>query len=65
MPIIDPETGAVAFEAQIFVATLGASNYSFAEATASQKLPDWIQRGNELEHEVKELRRQVEAHERT
>jgi transposase len=42
VPIIDPETGAVAFEAQIFVATLGASNYSFAEATASQKLPDWI-----------------------
>lgn len=42
VPIIDPQTGAVAFEAQIFVATLGASNYSFAEATASQKLPDWI-----------------------
>ena len=30
------------FEAQIFVATFGASNYSFAEATTSQKLPDWI-----------------------
>ena len=42
VPIINPETGTVAFEAQIFVATFGASNYSFAEATTSQKLPDWI-----------------------
>lgn len=29
-------------EAQIFVAVLGASNYTFAEATWSQSLPDWI-----------------------
>ena len=29
-------------EAQIFVAVLGASNYSYAEATWSQALPDWI-----------------------
>ena len=29
-------------EAQIFVATLGASNYTYAEATWSQALPDWI-----------------------
>jgi Transposase and inactivated derivatives len=29
-------------EAQIFVAALGASNYTFAEATLSQALPDWI-----------------------
>lgn len=42
VPIINPETGKVELEAQIFVATLGASNYSYAEATASQKLPDWI-----------------------
>jgi transposase len=28
--------------AQIFVAVLGASNYTFAEATWSQALPDWI-----------------------
>ena len=28
--------------AQIFVATLGASNYTFAEATWSQSLPDWL-----------------------
>ena len=42
VPIYNQETGKVDFEAQIFIATLGASNYSFAEATASQKLPDWI-----------------------
>ena len=29
-------------EAQIFVAVLGASNYTFAEATWTQSLPDWI-----------------------
>jgi transposase len=29
-------------EAQIFVAVLGASNYTYAEATWSQTLPDWI-----------------------
>lgn len=28
--------------AQIFVAVLGASNYTYAEATWSQQLPDWI-----------------------
>jgi len=40
--IFDQDTGNVHFQAQIFIATLGASNYSFAEATASQTLPDWI-----------------------
>lgn len=39
--IIDPLTGEVR-EAQIFVAVLGASNYTFAEATFTQSLPDWI-----------------------
>lgn len=39
--VINPETGEV-LTAQIFVATLGASNYTFAEATWSQTLPDWI-----------------------
>jgi len=29
-------------EAQIFVATMGASDYSYAEATKTQQLPDWI-----------------------
>jgi transposase len=28
--------------AQIFVAVLGASNYTYAEATWTQTLPDWI-----------------------
>jgi transposase len=40
--ITNPETGEI-HEAQIFVATLGASNYTFAEATLSQELPSWIQ----------------------
>jgi transposase len=29
-------------EAQIFIAALGASNYTYAEATWTQSLPDWI-----------------------
>jgi transposase len=39
--VIDPETGEVR-TAQLFVATLGASSYTFAEATWTQSLPDWI-----------------------
>ncbi len=39
--IIDPETGEVR-PAQIFVATLGASNYTYVEATWTQSLEDWI-----------------------
>lgn len=39
--IITPVTGEIR-TAQIFVAVLGASNYTFCEATWSQKLPDWI-----------------------
>jgi transposase len=42
MEITSPETGEI-HEAQIFVATLGASNYTFAKATLSQDLPSWIQ----------------------
>ena len=42
VPIFNPDSGKLEFEAQVFVATLGASNYSFAEASASQTLPDWI-----------------------
>lgn len=42
VPIKDPKTGAVV-HAQIFLAVLGASNYTFAEATLTQSLPDWIQ----------------------
>lgn len=39
--IVDSRTGEES-QAQIFVAVLGASNYTFAEATATQSLPDWI-----------------------
>ena len=39
--IVDRLTGAVR-KAQVFVAVLGASNYTYAEATWSQSLPDWI-----------------------
>jgi len=41
VPIIDSKTAAIK-EASIFVAVLGASNYTFAEATWSQSLPCWI-----------------------
>ncbi len=41
VPVVDRETGEV-LEAQVFVGVLGASNLTFAEATASQSLPDWI-----------------------
>jgi transposase len=41
VPMIDRHTGEI-HRAQIFVAVLGASGYTFAEATLSQKLPDWI-----------------------
>jgi transposase len=41
MPVVDPLTGEV-HAAAIFIAVLGASNYTFAEATWSQSLPDWI-----------------------
>lgn len=40
-PIINPESGEVR-DVQIFVGVLGASNYTFAEATHSQKLADWL-----------------------
>jgi len=39
--LVDPGTGEVR-PAQIFVAVMGASNYTYAEATATQSLPDWI-----------------------
>lgn len=41
VPIIDAGTGEIT-QAQIFVATLGASNYTFACATARQTTADWI-----------------------
>ncbi len=39
--IIDPSTGEIR-NAQVFVAVLGASNYTYAEATFSQQLEDWV-----------------------
>jgi len=42
MPIVNPETGECN-NAQVFVAVWGASNYTYAEATRSQKKADWIQ----------------------
>ena len=41
VPVKNAETGEI-IKAQIFIATLGSSNYTFAEATATQSLPDWI-----------------------
>jgi len=41
MPLGNRETGELT-AAQIFVACLGASNYTYAEATPSQDLPHWI-----------------------
>ena len=38
--IADPTTGEIR-EAEIFVAVLGASNLTYAEATWTQTLPDW------------------------
>ncbi len=39
--IVDSATGEVR-EVELFVAVLGASNYTYAEATLSQRLPEWI-----------------------
>jgi transposase len=41
-PIVDPATGEIS-QAEIFIAALGASSYTYAEATAAQDLPSWIQ----------------------
>mgnify|MGYP001029982126 CR=1 FL=1 len=40
--VVNPSTGEVR-QAQVFVAVLGASNYTYAEATWSQSLQDWLQ----------------------
>lgn len=42
MPWIDPVTGEI-HEAEIFVGCLGASQFIFVEATATQQVPDWVQ----------------------
>ena len=41
IPVVCAASGEI-HTAQIFVAVLGASNYTFAEATWSQSLPDWL-----------------------
>jgi transposase len=41
IPIIDAMTGEV-HEAHLFVAALGASSYTYAEARWTETLPDWI-----------------------
>ena len=41
MNVIDGTTGEV-IKAQLFVAALGASSYTYVEATWTQTLPDWI-----------------------
>jgi transposase len=40
VPVTDPMTGEIR-AAAIFVAVLGASNYTYCDATWSQSLPDW------------------------
>lgn len=57
LPIINPYTGEIT-AAQIFVAVLGASSYTFAEATLSQNLSDWLgshRRASEFDGGVPEI----------
>lgn len=41
VPVVCAASGEIR-QAQIFVAVLGASNYTYAEATWTQRLPDWL-----------------------
>ena len=41
VPIVDPLTGEVRM-AELFIAVLGASNLTYADASWTQSLPDWI-----------------------
>jgi transposase len=41
VPITNPKTGKIR-DAEIFIACMGASNYTYAEASKSQSLADWI-----------------------
>lgn len=41
VPVTDPSTGEVR-QARVFVAVLGASNYTYAELTETQGLEDWL-----------------------
>ena len=41
VPVVDASTGEIT-QAQVFVAVLGASNFTYACATPSQKAADWV-----------------------
>jgi transposase len=41
IPVVNAQTGEV-HEGALFIAVLGASNYTYVEATWTQSLPDWI-----------------------
>ena len=41
LPVVNPDTGEIR-DTQVFVAVLGASSYTYAEATWSQKLSERI-----------------------
>jgi len=42
IPVLCRNTNKILFQAQIFIMVLGASDYTFVYATASQQLHDWI-----------------------
>lgn len=42
VPIFKPHSDEVDFEASIFIAALGLSSYTFAEATRNQELQSWL-----------------------
>ncbi|CAM4292137.1 IS21 family transposase [Paenibacillus alkaliterrae] len=42
LPVVDPETGEIR-DAQLFVSTIGASNYTYVEAAWNQNLQSFIQ----------------------
>ena len=41
IPIQNPQTGQITF-GHLFVAVMGCSNYTYAEITPTEQLPDWI-----------------------
>lgn len=50
IPVVNPDTGE-SRHAQVFVATLGASGYTYVEAFPSQKKSDWLEaHANAFEH---------------
>jgi transposase len=41
IPIVEASSGVIR-QAHLFVAVMGCSNYTYAEVTATERLPDWI-----------------------